>query len=215
MEAHLRAGIAIYNAGQYHAAHDAWEDHWLALESGTDDEVFLHGLIQFTAAIYHARNRNWAGATGLAVSAREYLAPLSGTYRGVNVDAVRSALATLATDPEVIERRRPLMLTHDGEALGYDSLGFEATCIASVVLAEELGYDESVLERATTYARQDLDAGQTESPFVTFVFDFVREPKQRDIIVTRLREHVERRQHRDDDVAGLFADRESSEQQQK
>ena len=26
MDAHLRAGVAIYNAGHYHAAHDAWED---------------------------------------------------------------------------------------------------------------------------------------------------------------------------------------------
>ncbi|MFB6301121.1 MAG: DUF309 domain-containing protein, partial [Halobacteriales archaeon] len=52
MDAHLRAGIAIYNAGGYHAAHDAWEDHWLDLESGTDDERFLHGLIQFTAAVH-------------------------------------------------------------------------------------------------------------------------------------------------------------------
>jgi predicted metal-dependent hydrolase len=73
MESHLRAGVAVYNAGQYHAAHDAWEDHWLDLEQGTDDEQFLHGLIQFTAAVHHARTRNWSGATGLASSARDYL----------------------------------------------------------------------------------------------------------------------------------------------
>ncbi|NIS31883.1 MAG: DUF309 domain-containing protein, partial [Actinobacteria bacterium] len=59
MDAHLRAGIAIYNAGGYHAAHDAWEDHWLELEAGTDDERFLHGLIQFTAAVHHAQGANW------------------------------------------------------------------------------------------------------------------------------------------------------------
>jgi len=52
----LRAGIAIHNAGHYHAAHDAWEDEWLELDDGSDERL-LHGLIQFTAAIHHARNR--------------------------------------------------------------------------------------------------------------------------------------------------------------
>ena len=69
MREHLRAGIAVYNAGEYHAAHDAWEDYWLDLERGTDDERLLHGLIQFTAAVHHAEERNWEGAVGLAESA--------------------------------------------------------------------------------------------------------------------------------------------------
>jgi len=66
MEAHLRAGIAVFNGGGYHTAHDCWEARWLDLESGTDDERFLHGLIQYTAAVHHASERNWGGATGLA-----------------------------------------------------------------------------------------------------------------------------------------------------
>jgi predicted metal-dependent hydrolase len=148
MDAHLRAGVAIYNAGGYHAAHDAWEDHWLGLESGTDDELFLHGLIQFTAAVYHARNRNWSGATGLADSACEYLADLSADYRGVNVGDVRSYLHTLARDPEFIERRAPLRLRYEGDVLDLDDLGFEATCVTAAVLAEEEGYDQHTVQRA-------------------------------------------------------------------
>ena len=74
MEAALRAGVAIYNAGEFHAAHDAWEAEWLGLDDGTDDERLLHGLIQFTAVVHHARERNWSGAVGLAESAGEYLA---------------------------------------------------------------------------------------------------------------------------------------------
>ena len=34
MRDHLRAGIAVFNAGDFHDAHDAWEDRWLDLESG-------------------------------------------------------------------------------------------------------------------------------------------------------------------------------------
>ncbi|PSQ57296.1 MAG: DUF309 domain-containing protein [Halobacteriales archaeon SW_9_67_25] len=108
MDAHLRAGVAIYNAGGHHAAHDAWEDHWLGLEPGTDDERFLHGLIQFTAAVYHARNRNWSGATGLADSACEYLVDLPAGYREVNVREVRAYLSVLGAeagyDESVAER---------------------------------------------------------------------------------------------------------------
>jgi hypothetical protein len=204
MDTHLRAGIAIYNAGGYHAAHDAWEGHWLDLESGTDDEQFLHGLIQFTAAVFHARNRNWSGATGLAESGREYLAGLDDEYRGVDVAAVRTYLAALARDPERIERARPPALTHEGKRLLPVDLDFESTAVAAKLLAEEHGYDEERIERAVEYARVDLDSGKTASPFVTLVFDFVREPDRRGIIVQRLGEHVQRRHHRESDVEGLF-----------
>jgi len=204
MDAHLRAGVAIYNAGGHHAAHDAWEDHWLDLESGTDDERFLHGLIQFTAAIYHARESNWSGATGLAESACEYLADLPAGYREVNVSDVRAYLADLGADPELIERREPLRLSHRGEVLGPADLGFEATCVAAEVLAEEEGYDEETVEGAVAFARADLEADKTESPFVTFLFDFVREPENRGVVFRRLSEHVGRRTDREADVEGLF-----------
>jgi hypothetical protein len=204
MDAHLRAGVAVYNAGNYHAAHDAWEDHWLDLESGTDDERFLHGLIQFTAAVYHARTRNWSGATGLADSAGTYLADLPADYRGVDVAAVRSYLGALAADPERIERARPPGLTYEGRRLRPGDLDFEATAVAAEVLAEEHGYDEETIERAAVYARADLADGQAESPFVTLCFDFVRDPGSRDIVAQRLGEHVARRRHREEDVEGLF-----------
>lgn len=208
MDEHLRAGVAIYNAGEYHAAHDAWEAHWLDLERGREEEQFLHGLIQFTAGVYHARNRNWSGATGLATSAVEYLADLPAEYRGVDIVAVRRYLAVLGADPELIERRRPLQLTVDGRPLGLDDLDFEETVIAAGVLAEEYGYDEDVLEQAAQFARADLEDEQTASPFVTLLFDFVREPAQRGIIFQRLTEHGERRESKEGDVSGLFDSRE-------
>ena len=204
MDAHLRAGIAIYNAGGYHAAHDAWEAHWLDLESGTDDERFLHGLIQFTAAVFHAHNGNWSGATGLADSARGYLDGLGDTYRGVDVAGVRSYLGALVADPELIERRPPLALTLDGTRILPTDLDFESTAIAADVLAEEHGYDEAVIADAIDYARADLADGKSESPFVTFLFDFVRDDEHRGIIAQRLGQRVQRRRSREADVEGLF-----------
>ncbi|MFB6155371.1 MAG: DUF309 domain-containing protein [Haloferacaceae archaeon] len=203
MDDAIRAGIAVYNAGLYHAAHDAWEDRWLGLESGTTDERFLHGLIQFTAAVYHARNRNWSGATGLAASAVEYLADLSADYRGVAVADVRAYLRELATDPEVTERRRPPALTYDGRRLSLGDLNFGAAAVAAPVLAEELDrYDEGVVADGVAYAREELDGSQSQ--FIALVMDFVSDADRRDLVYQRLGAHVDRRRQRERDVENLF-----------
>ncbi|MEY7850037.1 DUF309 domain-containing protein [Natrarchaeobius sp. A-rgal3] len=204
MRDQLRAGVAIYNDGYYHAAHDAWEDRWLELEAGTDDEQLLHGLIQATAAVHHAHDRNWEGATGLADSALEYLEGLSSTYRDVRLDPIQSYLATLATDPEVAERRPPVRIEHDGTTPSRTDLGFESTAVAAGVLAEAFGYDEEPIERARTYADTDLKAGDDDSRFISLLFDFVREDEHRALVHQRLTGHVDRRRSRETDVDGLF-----------
>ena len=203
MRAHLRAGVAIYDEGRYHAAHDAWEDYWLDLEADTDDERLLHGLIQFTAVVHHAFEGNWAGATGLAQSAGEYLADLPADYRGVDLDAVRPFLARTAEDPEHVERVGPPELTHEGEVLGYDDLDFDATAVTAAVIAEADGYDEDAMERAIEYAREEVDAG-TSGTYTGLVFSFVRDPAKRGIVFQRLTEHVRRERSKEEDVEGLF-----------
>jgi predicted metal-dependent hydrolase len=203
MEESLRAGIAIYNASEYHAAHDAWEGPWLALDDGTDDERFLHGLIQFTAAVHHARTRNWSGATGLAESAGDYLAGLDSPYRGVDLDPIRHALAALAADPEVIERRRAPALRYEGDVLTPADLRFEATAVAATVLAEEYGYDVATVERAVEFAREEIEGGE-RTLFTTAVMEFVTADAERSLVYQRLAEHVERRDRKYADVDGLF-----------
>jgi hypothetical protein len=207
MDAHLRAGIAVYNAGGYHAAHDAWEDHWLDLASGTDDERFLHGLIQFTAAVHHGSAGNWAGLQGLAGSAGEYLAGLPSPYRGVDLDPVRAYLADLAADPEQFERVDPPDLRHEGRAIGLADLesagDFDAAAVAAGVLAREFDdYEEDVIDSAVAYARDAIEEG-TGNRFVALVFDFVAH-ERRDLVYRRLEAHVERRRSREADVEGLF-----------
>ncbi|WP_339105008.1 DUF309 domain-containing protein [Haloterrigena salinisoli] len=204
MRDELRAGAAIYNASHYHAAHDAWEEHWLDLEAGTDDERLLHGLIQFTAAVVHARERNWEGAVGLAESGREYLAELPAEYRDVRLPPVRSFLEALAADPELVERRSPVRLVHEGTVPRPSTLAFEPTAIAATVLADELGYDATPVETARQYAERDLAAGDDDSRFISLLFDFVREDDHRGIIYQRLTDHVGRREARESDVEGLF-----------
>jgi predicted metal-dependent hydrolase len=224
MREHLRAGIAVHNAGHYHAAHDAWEDRWLALKGEVTeapatveavedvdpfpseptpaaDERLLHGLIQFTAAAHHLTNGNPDGAAGLAESGRAYLAPLPADYRSVGVGVVRDYLDGVATDPATVEDVPAL--THGGVAVGFEDLDFPATAVAAGVLAEEFGYDGTV-EAGVEYARADLADGEDGSRFVALVFDFVREAENRGIVAQRLGEHVRRRRHREEDVEGLF-----------
>ena len=202
MRATLRAGIAVYNAGRYHAAHDAWEDHWLGLDDG-DDERFLHGLIQFTAVVHHASDENWSGAEGLAESAGEYLADLPADYRGVNLDDVRPFLARVADGPERVDWSALPKLTHDGETVGYDDLDFAATAVAAEILAEADGYDEAVVEDAIEYARKELDE-RGEGRFTGQLFAFVQEAGDRPFVYAHLEQHVQRERQKDDDVAGLF-----------
>ncbi|MDY6819724.1 MAG: DUF309 domain-containing protein [Halobacteriales archaeon] len=204
MDAHLRAGIAVYNAGGYHAAHDAWEDHWLELESGTDDERFLHGLIQFTAAVHHGQHANWGGLQGLAESALEYLTGLPDPYRGVDLGPVCGYLEALASDPEYIERTAPIALTYEGAAIELGDLEFAGVAVAADVLAEESErYEAAIIDDAVRYAESAIADNDTNE-FVTFLFDFVTEPDQRGIVYQRLSEHVERRRSKEADVEGLF-----------
>ncbi len=202
MRTHLRAGIAVYNAGRYHAAHDAWEDHWLDLDSG-DDERFLHGLIQFTAVVHHGTEGNWSGAQGLAESGGAYLAALPAAYRGVDLDEVRPFLERVAENPRSVDWDDPPTLTHEGVAVGYDDLEFDATAVAAEVLAAADDYGEAVVEDAIGYARRELD-DQGEGRFVGQLFAFVQEAENRPFVYAHLSNHVERERQKDDDVAGLF-----------
>jgi limonene-1,2-epoxide hydrolase len=210
MDDDLRAGIAIYNAGRYHAAHDAWEDRWLGLEPGTDDERLLHGLIQFTAVVHHAQAANWTGVRGLAESGADYLAALPPSYRSVNVEAVRTYLEAVAGDPVHLERVTPPSLEYDDRAIQLTDLDHPAIAVAARVLAESHeGYDESIVDRAIAFADEVVTArasGSTvgDDRFVALLADFVQDPAHRDLIYRRLAAHVERLVAEREDVEGLF-----------
>ena len=206
MDDSLRAGIAVYNAGATHAAHDAWEAHWLGLDEGTDDEQLLHGLIQFTAAIYHAENRNWSGAVGLARSGQEYLAELPDRYRGVDLTVVRAYLRRLEVDPERIERAAPPRLIYKGQPLVAADLSVDEIALAAeTIAADSEAYDQDSVEQAVEYAREEADSADTE--FIGLLVTFVDEATHRSIVYNRLATQVERRQQKQQDVAGLFEPR--------
>jgi len=202
MESSLRAGVALYTAGDYHAAHEPWEDVWLDLPDG-EDERLLHGLIQFTAAIYHARQHNWSGAVGLATQAQSYLDSLPPTHRGIDTEAVTTALGELEADPERIERGPTPPLLYDGHRLTAADLSIDGITIAADAVADEYdSYDAAHIEAAIDFAH--AEATGTESKFVGLLTAFVDDRDNRAIVYDRVRQNVERRQAKVDDVSGLF-----------
>lgn len=203
IENSLRAGLVLYETGEYHAAHDPWEEVWLALETGTDDEKLFHGLIQFTAAVHHARNRNWSGATGLAESGREYLDGLPDQYRGVAVTDAVAFLDALARDPERIERGPPDPITYRDDVLDVTDLPFEALVVAVEALTEEYeAFEEGILLEAIDVAREEQSAGR--AAVTTLLFDFVGGEPSREFVYEQLTARVRRRRRKRDDVSGLF-----------
>jgi hypothetical protein len=46
------AGIDLFNQGEFHAAHDAWEERWLGPVDG-EEKLFLQALIQSAVAFHH------------------------------------------------------------------------------------------------------------------------------------------------------------------
>ncbi len=204
MDAHLKAGIAIYNSGEFHAAHDAWEDHWLHLEKDTPDERFLHGLIQFTAAIYHGTTGNWTGLHGLASNASDYIAPLPNTYRHVSLEPIRAYLTHLAIDPEHIERQSPPKISYDGSILDVNDLSIDEQFIVASVLAEEYAaFDPEIIEHAIDNANQAIESNRS-STYIELVTDFASNSSHRQLIYDRLAAMVTRQQQRNEDVSGLF-----------
>jgi predicted metal-dependent hydrolase len=87
------AGIELYNAGEFHAAHDAWEDRWRD-DCGPREKLFLQALIQ-SAVVFHHIEIGRRGAArrmyGMALEKFERL----GAARFMSLD-VSDYLAQLA-----------------------------------------------------------------------------------------------------------------------
>ncbi len=69
------AGIDLYNAGEFHAAHDAWEERWMG-EVGPDEKLFLQAMIQSAVAFHHLEIGRPGAARRMHQMAKEKFARL-------------------------------------------------------------------------------------------------------------------------------------------
>lgn len=89
-ETELMRGAALFNAGRYFAAHEAWEQIWRG--AAGVDRTILQGLIQSAAAMLHRERGNPRGAARLLSKARGKLAHAPETWRGLAIGEFRGAL---------------------------------------------------------------------------------------------------------------------------
>ncbi|HXI25962.1 MAG TPA: DUF309 domain-containing protein [Pyrinomonadaceae bacterium] len=64
------AGIDLYNAGEYHAAHDAWEERWMG-PVAPDEKLFLQAMIQSAVAFHHLQIGRRGAARRMYLMAKE------------------------------------------------------------------------------------------------------------------------------------------------
>ena len=70
------AGIDLYNAEEFHAAHDAWEERWMG-EVGRDEKLFLQAMIQSAVAFHHLQIGRPGAARRMYLMAKEKFARLN------------------------------------------------------------------------------------------------------------------------------------------
>jgi len=79
----LAEGLRRYHAGQFFAAHEAWESVWL--ESEEPEKMFLQGLIQVTAAFHHLQRNNRRGTALLLQAALGRFERYPARFGGISV----------------------------------------------------------------------------------------------------------------------------------
>lgn len=105
------AGIDLYNAGEFHAAHDAWEERWMG-PVAADEKLFLQAMIQSAVAFHHLQIGRPGAARRMYLMAKEKFARLGQTvFMSLDLqdyqEQLDSALAWLLTVPDPRELEQP------------------------------------------------------------------------------------------------------------
>jgi predicted metal-dependent hydrolase len=79
----LAEGLRLYHAGEFFAAHEAWESVWLGAQE--PEKMFLQGLIQVTAAFHHLQRKNPLGTARLLQAALGRLERYPASFGGIPV----------------------------------------------------------------------------------------------------------------------------------
>ena len=69
------AGIDLYNAGEFHAAHDVWEERWMG-PVDPEEKLFLQAMIQSAVAFHHLQIGRPGAARQMYLAARDKFAKL-------------------------------------------------------------------------------------------------------------------------------------------
>ena len=105
------AGIDLYNSGEFHAAHDAWEERWMG-PVGPDEKLFLQAMIQSAVAFHHLQIGRPGAARQMYLRAKEKFARLGcRVFMSLDLEDYQAqldrALAWLLSVPDPRELETP------------------------------------------------------------------------------------------------------------
>jgi predicted metal-dependent hydrolase len=107
------AGIDLYNAGEFHAAHDAWEERWMGPVSPLE-KLFLQAMIQSAVAFHHLQIGRPGAARQMYLAAKEKFSRLGcDVFMSLDLQAYQAdldrALSWLLTVPDPRELEPPVI----------------------------------------------------------------------------------------------------------
>src|SRR6059036_2341870 len=105
------AGIDLYNAGEFHAAHDAWEERWMG-PVDRDEKLFLQAMIQSAVAFHHLQIGRPGAARRMYLAAKEKFGRLGHkVFMSLDLEDYQPqldrALSWLLTVPDPRELEQP------------------------------------------------------------------------------------------------------------
>ncbi|HZN07061.1 MAG TPA: DUF309 domain-containing protein [Pyrinomonadaceae bacterium] len=108
------AGIDLYNAGEFHAAHDVWEERWMG-EVGWKEKLFLQAMIQSAVAFHHLDIGRPGAARQMYLRAKEKFAKLGQrVFMSLDLEEYQSqldtALSWLLSVPDPRDAPMPLIV---------------------------------------------------------------------------------------------------------
>jgi predicted metal-dependent hydrolase len=88
------AGIDLYNAGEFHAAHDVWEERWMG-EVGPQEKLFLQAMIQSAVAFHHLDIGRPGASRQMYTRAKEKFSRLGkSVFMSLDLDEYQAQLDT-------------------------------------------------------------------------------------------------------------------------
>ena len=109
------AGIDLYNAGEFHAAHDAWEERWMG-PVAPDEKLFLQAMIQSAVAFHHLQIGRPGAARQMYLAAKEKFGRLGcNVFMSLDLEDYQAqldqALSWLTSVPDPREIEQPTIET--------------------------------------------------------------------------------------------------------
>ena len=111
--------IDEHNKGDYHEAHELFEDLWMELDNRTEKDT-VQTLAQADALAVHLQSGNLGAAQRLMRQLPELLQTFPDNYRDIDLTEIRTWINRMiqtvpqAIETQVITNKKPPMLTDSG-----------------------------------------------------------------------------------------------------